>query len=191
MHCRLMLCVCNDKQLMLFDFLHFATQANSCHLFRGGKGLVRDFPQALYLRGRVNDKGTLRFRPGWVGRKLWSGGGKRRRKMWIPVGITVGGGRFSLSPNLCWSLGDGSRSHLNLLRSGRTQARALSSPGPARGAARPQGLADKRGAMKENTAPGSAGAVRVGDRGVPGSGGFCELNLAESERTLPGGPAWV
>ncbi|KAF6288484.1 hypothetical protein mRhiFer1_009190 [Rhinolophus ferrumequinum] len=45
--------------------------------------------------------------------------------------------------------------------------------------------------MKENTAPGSAGAVRVGDRGVPGSGGFCELNLAGSERTLPGGPAWV
>lgn len=80
---------------------------------------------------------------------------------------------------------------MNLLRSGRTQARALSSPGPARGAARPQGLADKRGAMKENTAPGSAGAVRVGDRGVPGSGGFCELNLAGSERTLPGGPAWV
>lgn len=92
---------------------------------------------------------------------------------------------FHCLPTSAGAWESGSRSRVNLIRSGRTQARALSPPGPARGAARPQGLAGRRGVRTENTAPGSAGAARVGDRGVPGSGDLCELS-----RRLRKGTAW-
>lgn len=116
-----------------------------------------------------------------------------RRKLWIPVGVSVGGGTFSLFPSLGWSTQNGSRSLMNLLRAGRTKQEP-SFPPVLRGARpAPQGFSDeeplndrKRSFWLCETQERSYGGVS------PLLRGLCELMIAGwGTRRVAWGPSWV
>lgn len=94
-------------------------------------------------------------------------------------------------PALAAAWENGSRSRINLLLAGRTQATAPSSPGPTRGAAPTPRFGGSERCEYRKHSSGLCRRWERGDGGVPGSGGFSERSLACSERTGPGGPAWV
>lgn len=115
-------------------------------------------------------------------------GGKCGYLLASPLAAAAG---FHGLPALAAAWENGSRSRINLLLAGRTQATAPSSPGPARGAAPTPRFGGSERCEYRKHSSGLCRRWERGDGGVPGSGGFSERSLTCSERTGPGGPAWV
>lgn len=110
-------------------------------------------------------------------------GGKCGYLLASPLAAAAG---FHCLPALAAAWENGSRSRRNLLRAGRTQVTAPSSPGPTRGAAPTPRFGGSERCEDKKHSSGLCRRWERGDRGVPGSGGFYERSLACSERTGPG-----
>lgn len=114
------MCVCNNKQLMLFDFLRLAIQANSCHLRSEANRLVIDVSQVLCLWARGHQHKTLRFLQDSVRRGFILGKGKRKRKKKGGIAryllvSTLLAARLHGLPGLARAMGNQGRSLMNLL----------------------------------------------------------------------------
>lgn len=118
-------------------------------------------------------------------------GGKCGYLLASPLAAAAG---FHGLPALAAAWENGSRSRINLLLAGRTQATAPSSPSPTRGAAPTPRFGGSERCEYRKHSSGLCRRWERGDGGVPGSGGFSERSLTAQKGqglgVLPGcGPA--
>lgn len=178
----------NNKQLILFDFLHVAAQPNCCHLGSRRQTARPGRAAGSVPAGRVS--GSRNFggfcQIGWG--RVWAcgeGGGAQGNCGYL-LASSLAAADFHWLPELGWSLRDRDQVPYEPVTRCQNPGRIRFPPGPARGAAcppSPQGFADGGGVSCQKAqlrALAELGGVR--GRSRLGSGGLCELTVWRARR---------